>query len=221
MLCVQNSETWALSQANPKTKPISPANRAVFPQKRSQFVPKTEPVLPKNGACFFPKKEHDFSQKRSLFVPKTEHVFPKNGACFSQNWNGFPQNRWQISPKSVTDFPKIGDGFPQNRWQISSKSVADFPKIGDGFPQNRWLISWEPSLVSRNPNSQSQKIPNAFLSMYILAQNTKTMRDFQPATTHGACRKTQTRVNLWISCVSTLKCICKHGMLPCASGFDV
>ena len=175
MLSVQSSETWALSQANPKTEPISP--------KPNQFFPKP-----------------------NLFAPKTERFSPKSVTHFPKIGNGFPRNRWWISSKSATDFPKIGDAFP---------------KIGDAFPQNRWLISWEPSLVSRNPNSQSQKIPNAFLSMYILAQNTKTMRDFQPATTRGACRKTQTRVNLWISCVSTLKCICKHGMLPCASGFDV
>ena len=192
MLSVQNSEAWALSQANPKTEPISP---------------QTEPVF------------------REVFQTQ-RRFFPTDGACFSQRRSLFFQKR--SFPKTVTDFPKIGDGFPQNRWRISPKSathfpksVTHFPKVGDGFPQNRWLISWEPSLVSRNPNSQSQKIPNAFLSMYILAQNTKTMRDFQPATTRGACRKTQTRVNLWISCVSTLKCICKHGMLPCASGIDV
>ena len=173
MLSVQSSETWALSQANPKTEPISP--------KPNQFFPRP-----------------------NLFVPKTEPVFPKKGTCFSpKSVTHFPRNWWWISSKSATHFPKIGDAFP---------------KIGDAFPQNRWLISWEPSLVSRNPNSQSPKIPNAFLSMYILSQNTKTMRDFQPATTRGACRK---RVNLWISCVSTLKCICKQGMLPCASGFDV
>ena len=197
MLSVQSSETWALSQANPKTKPISPKPNQFFP-KPNLFVPKTEPVFPKKGTCFFPKS--------------VTH-FPKIG-------NGFPRNRRWISSKSVTHFPKSVTHFPKSVTHFP-KSVTHFPKVGDGFPQNRWLISWEPSLVSRNPNSQSQKIPNAFLSMYILAQNTKTMRDFQPATTRGACRKTQTRVNLWISCVSTLKCICKHGMLPCASGFDV
>ena len=111
MLSVQNNETWALSQANPKTEPILP--------KPSHFFTKTEPLCPKDGACF--------SQKRILFFPKTELHNP-GGGWFSQSlWQiflksvaDFSQSLWRISPKSVADFPKIGDGFPQNRWQISA-----------------------------------------------------------------------------------------------------
>ena len=90
MLSVQNSETWALSQANPKTEQLFPSNRASFSPKRSLFFPYTEPVFPKNQANFsqkpsqfFPKTEPGFPQKRSQFVPKTEPVFPKHGASFS------------------------------------------------------------------------------------------------------------------------------------------
>ena len=89
MLSVQNSETWALSQANPKTEPI-------FPPKPTRFFPKTEPLCPKNGACFSQKRNMFFPKKRSMFFPKTE--LPK-----VDGW--FPQSRWRISPKSVADFP--------------------------------------------------------------------------------------------------------------------
>ena len=87
MLSVQNSEAWALSQANPKTEPISPQTEPVFRE-----------VFPKH---------------RDGFFPQTEPVFHKHRAYFSKS--GASQKRWRISPKSVTDFPKIGDGFPQNR----------------------------------------------------------------------------------------------------------
>ena len=75
MLSVQNSETWALSQADPKTKPIFHQTEPVCPKKRSLFIPKTEHVFPKNGNCF--------SQKRSS--PKSVAGFPKVGGRFSQN----------------------------------------------------------------------------------------------------------------------------------------
>ena len=135
MLSVQNNETWALSQANPKTEPILP--------KPSHFFTKTEPLCPKDGACF--------SQKRSLFFPKTELHNPGGG------W--FSQSLWQIFLKSVADFsqslwriskiPKIGDRFPQSRWLMSPKSVVDVPKVGDGFPKNWWQISQNRWLIFR------------------------------------------------------------------------
>ena len=110
MLCIQNSETWALS------KPI---------QKPNQFIHQTVPVFtkiellcPKNGACS--------SQKRSLFFPKTEPVLPKNGACS-------PQKRSMFFPK--TELHNTCDRYPQ-RWQILPKSVDD---VVD-FLQNRWSI---------------------------------------------------------------------------------
>ena len=139
MLCVQNSETWAPSQAQkrtnfPQTEPVFHQNGATLSQRRSLFFPKMGHVLPKNGACF--------GQKRSMFFPKTEHVFPNKffkTEIFPEN--GASQSRWLVSPRSVTDFPKVGDRFSQSRWRISPKSVTDFLKIGGRFPQTRGQIS--------------------------------------------------------------------------------
>ena len=63
MLNVQNSETWALSQANPKPNQF-PKSLRRFSPKRKLFSPKTQPVFP----CF--------SQRPNQFLP--------NGACFSK-----------------------------------------------------------------------------------------------------------------------------------------
>ena len=111
MLSVQNSETWALSQANPKTEQLFPSNRASFSPKRSLFFPYTEPVFPKNQANFsqkpsqfFPKTEPGFPQKRSQFVPKTEPVFPKHG-------DGFFHKRSLFFPNTEPVFPCLQDNW--------------------------------------------------------------------------------------------------------------
>ena len=150
MPSVQNSETWALSQANPKTYPIFPPNRTNFPPNRTSLSQKTELVFPKNGACSLQKRSM-FFPTWSMFFQKKEHVFPKNGTCFSQKRSftkpvaDFPkvggwffQSLWQVFLTSVADFP-----FPQNRWRISPKSVTDFLKIGVRFPQSQWRVSLE------------------------------------------------------------------------------
>ena len=98
MFSVQNSETWALSQADPK-------NPNQFSTKPNQFVPKNGACLSQTRRRFFFKNEASLFQKQSLFFPNTEPVFhktepvfhktepvfhktepvhPKNGACFSQ-----------------------------------------------------------------------------------------------------------------------------------------
>ena len=118
MLSVQNNETWALSQANPKTEPILP--------KPSHFFTKTEPLCPKDGACF--------SQKRSLFFAKNGASQPGRWLIFPKSVADFPKVCGWFSQKSVTDFPKIGDRFPQfdgfrakvGGW-FSAKWMVDFP----------------------------------------------------------------------------------------------
>ena len=127
MLSVQNRETWALSQANPKTKPIFHQTAPVCHKKRS--------LLSQTRRRFFSKNEACLSQKPSLFFQK--RISPKSVTDFPKVGDRFPQNRRQISSKSVADFPKIDDGFPQSLWRISSKSVADFPQKPIQFSQNR------------------------------------------------------------------------------------
>ena len=170
MLSVQNSETWALSQANPKTKPIFHQTAPVCPKKQSLFFQKRS--FPKT-VTDFPKIGGRFSQNRWRISPKSVADFPKIG-------DGFPQNRWRISPNSVADFLKVCNGFSQNRWQIFPKSVMDFLKIGGWFPsfyqkrriggwfsQSPWLISsksddWLPQDFPKNcPQiSTNPQIPN-------------------------------------------------------------
>ena len=119
MLSVQNSETWALSQANPKTEQIFPSNRASFSPKRSQFVPKTEPVFPKHGDGFFPQTEPVFPKSQANFSQKPSQFFPKTEP-------GFPQKRSQFVPKTEPVFPKHGDGFFSQTEPVFSKHGASF-----------------------------------------------------------------------------------------------
>ena len=131
MLSVQNRETWALSQANPKTKPIFHQTAPVCHKKRS--------LLSQTRRRFFSKNEACLSQKPSLFFQK--RISPKSVTDFPKVGDRFPQNRRQISSKSVADFPKIDDGFPLSLWRISSKSVADFPQKPIQFPKPNQFIA--------------------------------------------------------------------------------
>ena len=174
---------------------ISPKSSKVgdgFSQSRWRSFPKSVTDFLKVCGWFFRKSVADFPkigdtfpQSRWLIFSKSVTDFSKAVAGFPKVCHGFSQSRWRISPKSVTDFLKIGDGFPQSRWQLSSKSVADSPNVG------RWLISWEPSLVSRNPNSQSQKFQTHFNYVHTCYYLLKTQKQWgiaSPQSARGACR---------------------------------
>ena len=160
MLSVQNSETWALSQANPKTKPIFHQTAPVwgFPQNRWRISPNSVADFLKvcNGFSqnrwqIFPKSVTDFlkiggwfPRKRCQFLSKTKPVCSIIGGWFSQSpWlissksgDWLPQNLWRISPKSVLDFPKNCPQIstnPQIPNQLSQNRTNSLPKTGAGF----------------------------------------------------------------------------------------
>ena len=110
MLSVQNSETWALSQANPKTKPIPP-KRASLSLKPSQSFPKTEPVFPQSLWLIFPKSVTDFPKVGGTFSLNQLDIFPtREPTMLFQSF--FVSNTWHcFFPKTECDLSSRSNAF--------------------------------------------------------------------------------------------------------------
>ena len=124
MLSIQNSETWALSQNNPKTEPVVPQKQAktkpVFP-KLSQF-PK-EPVSHKIG-CRFPNSTADSPQIQPD-VLKVKLL--QSGGQFSQNPFRCSEVPFMIFTKTILVFCNQNSHVWTHIWALKAQvSVCEW-----------------------------------------------------------------------------------------------